>query len=139
MGGVILGLIGGIMAFIIILVALLIERFLDWSHLRRWGWLPRYHSFLQSFRRPLPAELTLFLFIAIPLLIVGLLDVLLSGWFFGFIKLVFGILVLVYCLGPANLWGQAYLSLSLLNAKDREAQLQEVLAALHVPFSGNPQ
>jgi AmpE protein len=127
------------MTFIIILLALLIERFLDWSHLRLWGWLPRYQRFLQNFGSYPPSNLYAAIFMAIPLLGVVSLNHLLSGLIFNLVQLIFEILVLLYCLGPENLWGQAYLSISLLNTKDHEVPLQQVLTALHVPFSGNPQ
>ena len=34
------------MTFIITLIALLIERFFDWNHIRKWRWFLRYQSWL---------------------------------------------------------------------------------------------
>lgn len=107
------------MTFIITLIALLIERFLHWSHLRQWRWYASYQQWLAKFSRLKHVK---YLFLAaciVPImLVVGLLNLALNGWLYGILKLLFGALILIYCLGPANLWIQIFTCINALNKKE---------------------
>lgn len=96
------------MMFIVILIALLIERFFDWSHLRNWYW---FEAIKEQVVQKLSAQspyLVLGVTIIPLLFIIAIITFLLDGFLFGFIKLLFEILILVYCLGPQNLWADAF-------------------------------
>lgn len=109
------------MAFIVTLIALLIERFFDWSHLRHWYWYTAYQRFVWK-RFPLHSSYNAYLVLAvtiIPLLIVvGLIQLLIHGWLYGFINLLFGLFILLYCMGPQNLWADAFSCLNALTQGD---------------------
>lgn len=97
------------MTFIITLIALVIERFFHWSHLRHWRWFYTFQQWLSHSRiHQLPSWI-LFLLSVLPLtVLVGVVDYFLAGWFYGILKIVWGVAVLLYCLGPSNLWVEAY-------------------------------
>ncbi|HSW93612.1 MAG TPA: regulatory signaling modulator protein AmpE [Gammaproteobacteria bacterium] len=93
------------MTFIITLIALVIERFFHWSHLRHWRWFYTFQQWLSHSRIHQFPSWALFLFCVLPLtVLVGIVDYFLSGWFYGILKIVWGVAVLLYCLGPTNLW-----------------------------------
>lgn len=96
------------MTFIVTLVGLLIERFFDWSHLRHWAWYFGYqHKVTQTLANKSP-----YIMLAVTILpllfLLALIDYALQGWMYGFIKLVFDIVIFIYCLGPKNLWADAF-------------------------------
>lgn len=96
------------MTFIITLIALLMERFFHWHYFREWRWFVKYERWLSEYSVRLPDVLRLVISLTPPLVMVGTISYLLSGIFFGLFELVFGTLVLLYCLGPDNLWVQVY-------------------------------
>lgn len=69
------------------------------------------------------------LLILLPLLLIALLNWLVSGWFFGVPALVFGILVLLFCLGPQSLEPQiqAWQEAVELGEEDRAKVLAEAI------------
>lgn len=96
------------MTFIITLISLAIERFFHWSHLRHWRWFNTYQQWLSHSRVNRLPSLVLFILALLPFtLLVGLINHFLDNWLYGILKIVFGIVILLYCLGPANLWVQA--------------------------------
>ncbi|HLB57954.1 MAG TPA: regulatory signaling modulator protein AmpE [Gammaproteobacteria bacterium] len=120
------------MTFIIVFVALIIERFFHWTHLRHWRWFTRYERWLSVRLNRLPAALILAIGIVPILFVVWLIERLVSGWFFGVAQLIFGAFVLLYCLGPNNLWFQVYRCLNGLNKEDPNPAMQEVEKAFGV-------
>lgn len=100
------------MTFIVTFISLIIERFFDWSHLRRWGWFTSYQHFVFKKVPKLPSYLSLALVILPLLLVVLLLQTILVGVLYGFLSLLFQILLLMYCLGPRNLWADAFQSIN---------------------------
>src|SRR5579872_219911 len=97
------------MTFIITLISLLIERFFHWSHLRHWRWFNVYQRWLSHSRISRLPSSVLFILALLPfILLVALINHFLHGAFYGILKIIFGIAVLVYCLGPTNIWMQVY-------------------------------
>jgi AmpE protein len=100
------------MTFIITLISLVIERFFHWSQLRQWRWFVKYqHGLSRSRVGNWPFWLLLILCVLPLLLVVGLVNQILDHWLYGILKLIFGIVVLMYCLGPSNLWVQVFASI----------------------------
>lgn len=96
------------MTFIITLISLAIERFFHWSHLRHWRWFNTYQQWLSHSRVNRLPSFVLFILALLPFtLLVGLINHFLDGWLYGVLKILFGIAILLYCLGPSNLWVQA--------------------------------
>jgi AmpE protein len=108
------------MTFIVIFIALLIERFFDWSHLRHWGWYNQYeHFILQRIPKNKKNPTMLFAAVVLPLLILMMLvEYLLTGVLYGFMSLVFDIAILIYCLGPQNLWADTFACVNALSQGD---------------------
>jgi len=98
------------MSFVVILLALFLERVLiDQDEWRRGVWLGPYLARLRGL--PLGDWLVrgvsgLVLVLTPPLLMVGLLQSWLANHWGGLPELIFGTLVLVYCLGPSSLDAQ---------------------------------
>jgi len=99
------------MVFIAILLALALERFFDWGHLRRWQWYDQYCQKINPLTAQFNSSLRLACCLAPPVLIVGLIEFILSGWMYGFLRFLFTFIVLIYCFGPVNFWAQLYDSL----------------------------
>lgn len=96
------------MTFIITLIALMMERFFHWHHLRHWRWFIDYEEKMGARLGNLPPAVILIICLLPPLIIVGLITYVLHDWFYGIFDLIFGVLVMLYCLGPENLWVQVY-------------------------------
>ncbi|RDI38452.1 regulatory signaling modulator protein AmpE [Aquicella lusitana] len=106
------------MTFIVILIALLIERFFDWSHLRQWSWYHRYENLISERLPGKSPYLTLLLTILPLLIVIAIIDISLKGWLYGFIRLLFHLFILLYCLGPQNLWADAFSCINALTQGD---------------------
>lgn len=102
------------MTFIVTLIALVIERFFDWSHLRNWVW---YTKLQQAVVRKFPGAspyLALALTIAPLLIVVSFLQFMFRTPLFGFCEFLFQLFLFLYCLGPQNLWADAYACINTL-------------------------
>lgn len=108
------------MIFLVILVALMLERFFHWHHLRHWRWVYRYEAALTR-RLHLPALVVWLITLGLPVIVVGLIHYLLRHWLYGIPDFIFNVIILLYCLGPENLWVQAYQVLAWLNKNDPDA------------------
>jgi AmpE protein len=98
------------MRFIITFVALLIERFFDWSHLRQWHW---YIALQQTVAKHFSGQSTYFLMSAsiLPVLLAFLvIHFVLNQFLYGVLDVVFQLFILLYCFGPRNLWADAFAS-----------------------------
>ncbi len=96
------------MTFFVIFIGLLVERFFDSTHLRNWQW---YNAYEHAIIARLPGKSTYITLavIIIPLMILAaLINMLLVGWLYGLLNLIFSILILLYCLGPRDLWADAF-------------------------------
>jgi len=104
---------------------LLVERFFDWSHLRYWGWYSLYQDKIAQKTPPHP-----YIILActvLPLLIViGLLQFLFKDMVYGVIELLFQIIIVLYCLGPKNLWADAFASMNALASNDKQAAVEKL-------------
>lgn len=98
------------MTCIVIFLALLIERFFDWSHLRNWRWFYHYQWLVTEHLLSLNAYLSLMIISAPILLLILLAQFLVDDWLYGFIKLIFELAILLYTLGPKNLWADPFFS-----------------------------
>jgi len=108
------------MTFIVTLIALLIERFFDWGHLRQWRWYAAYqHAMTRRFAGKSP-YLALVLTIIPLLILVLLISFFIKGLLYGFVTLLFELLVLIYCLGPQNLWADAFSCVNALVQGDKQ-------------------
>ncbi len=125
------------MTFIITLISLVIERFFHWRQLRSWRWFLNYQRWLSHSRLGnWPAFLLLILGILPLILVVGVVNYLLGGWLYGIFQLIFGVLVLMYCMGPANLWVQVYACINELNQGDPATAIERVNVAFNI---GHPE
>lgn len=109
------------MALISIILSLLLDRALRHLHdLRDLSWFEHYSRVLYNFVRFDNGVLKLVLILALPLVVIGLLQFVLYEILFGLPGFVFGIVVLIYCLGPACLSSdiEAYLDARSLGDDD---------------------
>src|SRR5688572_4493351 len=100
------------MSFFAIFIALTIERFFDWSHVRSWTWLTVYARFVDQ---KLPHSSPTIIFAAIILTLVSvviLIQAALSEVIYGFPSFLFKLFTLLYCLGP-KIYGQTFLLVSM--------------------------
>jgi AmpE protein len=127
------------MTFIVTLVALLVERFFDWSHLRRWQWYYRWQHLVMQ-RLPGKSALLVLVVCILPLMIVaGLIDYLLHGLLFGVFEFIFQLAVLLFCLGPQNLWADSFASINALAQGDTTLAVEKFKNAFGVAESGSIQ
>jgi membrane protein required for beta-lactamase induction len=92
------------MALISIILSLLLDRALRHLHdLRDLSWFEHYTSFLAGFIKKESGLVKLIVVLLLPLSIVLVIQLLLMDLLFGLPYFVFGIFVLLYCLGPACL------------------------------------
>ncbi len=120
------------MMFIVILVALIIERFFDWSHLRQWGW---FVIAQQKLLTKIPVKspyLALILSIMPLLLVILLLQFLLLGVLYGFVQLIFQLIILLYCLGPRNFWADAFACIHALTQGDAQYAAEKLKACFGI-------
>lgn len=127
------------MTFIVTLIALIIERFFHWGRLRHWRWFYQYQRLLIS-KISNWSSYTLLAISILPLLIiVGLIDSLLGNSLHGILKIIFGVLVLLYCMGPDNLWLQTFNCLSELHKEDPKLAIDRAQSAFGIAAPENSQ
>lgn len=106
------------MKFIVVLVAMLVERFFDWSHIRQWRWFEKCQHYV-THKLPAQSPYLVLAVSIIPLvMLVAIADFALHGVLYGFVKLLFELFVLIYCLGPQNLWADTFSSINALEQGD---------------------
>jgi AmpE protein len=127
------------MTFIITLVSLIMERFFHWTQLRTWRWFGQYQRWLGTRIGNWPSAVLLIVCILPLVLVVGVINCLLAGWLYGVLKLLFGIAVLMYCLGPKNLWVQVYSCITELHKEDPKAVIDQVQSSFGVSATSNSQ
>lgn len=124
--------------FIVILVALLVERFFNWSHLRQWNW---YGVFERKVMEKFPG--------ASPYVILGatilppvfgllVMQLLFSSMAYGFPWLLVQLVVVLYCLGPKNLWADAFASITSLTSGSAQAAADTLKSTFNVKPTNQP-
>lgn len=127
------------MSFVAILVALLLERFFDCSHLRNWSW---YAKFKNLVAEKLPGQSPFLVLAACVLpifIVVGLIKLIIAQIFFGFLILALRVAVLLYCFGPRNLWADTYACIGALSEKDATDTEQKLKNTFGITDLSNPQ
>lgn len=127
------------MTFIVTLIALLIERFFDWSHLRHWNWFGAYQRNLIKRFPGQPPYVLLAITVAPLVLGVLIISLLLTGALYGLLSLIFQLGVLLYCLGPQNLWADTFASIAALTQGDSAKALEKLKAAFGINEVSNVQ
>lgn len=120
------------MTFLVLLIALLIERFFDWGHLRHWQW---YGVLQRKVAERLPSKqpwLVLAASILPILIVVGIVSCLLTNVLYGVVALVFQLAIVLYCLGPQNLWADTFACLNALTKGDAKAASEKLQALFGV-------
>lgn len=120
------------MTFIMILVALIVERFFNWNHIRNWQWFSYYQRFLNKYISAWPKDLVLVFYIVPPLLLVALINTALTDLLYDVLKIIFGIIVLMYCLGPRNLWVEVYAIINDLHKEDPKSAVERAQASFNI-------
>lgn len=120
------------MTFIVTLIALLIERFFDWSHLRHWNWFALLQCRIME-RIPNVSPYAVLACTIIPLLLaVEIVQLLLNDTLYGFPQLIFQVVVLLYCFGPKNLWADAYACINAMLQGDAKFASEKLKASFGI-------
>lgn len=127
------------MTFIITIISLVIERFFHWSHLRHWRWFHRYQSWLNTRISNWPSYLLLAICVLPLMIVVGVINCVLAGWLYGILQLIFGVIVLLYCMGPNNLWVQTFACISELHQEDPKIAVDRAQSAFSLPIPESSQ
>lgn len=127
------------MTFIAILIAVVIERFFDWSHIRAWHW---FSALQKKITNKIPGQspyVALAVTIVPFVLIVAAINLLLTGVLFGFPKLIFQLVILLGCLGSRNLWADAFDCMNALTQGDALHATDKLKASFDIAEVSNPQ
>lgn len=100
------------MTLLVTFIALLIERFFDWTHLRQWIWFEAYLNVVAKKFPNLSGMLLFVLGVLPPLILVAILQFSLQGVLYGLLSLIFQVLIVLYCFGPANFWADAFVCIN---------------------------
>lgn len=114
------------MTFVIVLIALVIERFFDWSHLRHWNWYYSYEEAMMKRFEGKSPNLMLAIIIVPLLIVVWLVNLILKSFLFGFLGWLFGLAIFIYCLGPKNLWADMFSSLNELTQGNTQVDTEKL-------------
>lgn len=126
------------MSFIAIFIALLIERFFDCSHLRYWGWYIKYQNVVMS-KLTGKSPYMVLAGIVVPILLAILLaGYLVGGMDFGFVKLFFSIVVILYCFGPRNLWADTFVCLNAFSEGDAAIAEEKLKVTFGIAKASDP-
>lgn len=127
------------MSFSALFIALLIERFFDCSHLRRWDWFGKYQRLILQ-KLPGKSALVSLAAIVLPLTLgVFVIEHILSHTFFGFVRLAVSVLIILYCFGPRNLWADTYACLTAMTEGDAAALAEKLKVSFGITDTSNPQ
>jgi len=127
------------MTFIVTLIALLIERFFDWSHLRKWNWYTNYQQAVMKRFAGTSSFVVLAITIVPLLIIVAILQSILKTPLFGLIELLFQLFLFLYCLGPQNLWADSYSCINALVHGEPQAAAEKLKMSFGVTDSSSRQ
>lgn len=128
------------MTFIVVLIALLVERFFDWSHLRNWNW---FYGLQRSVIGKFPqlSAYVVILLSVIPLLAgLGIIYYFIQGLLYGFITLLLNLFIILYCLGPQNLWADTFGAINQMQQGDTQLAQDKLSATFGIPLTvSDPQ
>lgn len=127
------------MMFIVMLLALLVERFFDFSHVRRWHWFILYERMIAERTVGLSPYLAIILILTPLLVAVFMVSMSLDGLMYGFVKFLFQLVVLIFCLGPNNLWADAFASINAILQSDPELAKEKLKMTLGVEDLEDPK
>src|SRR5438128_2582958 len=118
------------MTFLITLIALVIERFFHWRQFRQWRWFTVYQRWLSHSRANRWSSFLLVLLCVLPpVLLVALINYFLNGVLYGTLKFIFGLLIVLYSLGPQNVWMQIYSGMNELNKESPQNAIDQINAS----------
>lgn len=120
------------MTFVIACLALLVERFFDWSHLRHWRWVAGLKGYFAARMQNQSTNVIIAATILPVVLGVWFIQFLLEGVLFGFASLVFDLVVLLYCFGPKNLWADTFAAVNAISNGDMAAAKEKLRSAFDV-------
>ncbi len=120
------------MSFIVILIALLIERYFDWSHLRQWGWYVALERLVTQKLSGVSPYVLLTAVLAPPILLVMFLQYMFSGLMFGFLWFVASLILVLFCFGPKNLWADAYASINSVTSQPADKASETLRSTFNV-------
>jgi AmpE protein len=114
------------MTFIITFIALLIERFFDWSHLRNWNWYAAYQQKIAKRCSGISPYFVLAIIILPLLIAVFFIQWALQDVLFGFGEILFQLFIFLYCLGPQNFWADTFACVNALVQGDSQAAAEKL-------------
>lgn len=112
------------MTFIAVFIALLIERFFDWSNFRGWQWYERIQRLVYNRLTNQSPYLILAIQMLPFVIAIALIECTLQGWWYGFLKLLFQFAILLYCMGPKNLWADTFIHINSIEHGDIPAPVE---------------
>lgn len=127
------------MSFTAIFIALLLERFFDFSHLRQLGWFGLFQR-LVSQKLPGQSPYVILAATILPLVLaVVIIQLALDDAIFGFLNLGFSTLVILYCLGPRNLWADIFDTTTSLSSGDAASAKTKLMTDFGISNVTNEQ
>lgn len=120
------------MTFIVVLIALLVERFFDWSHLRQWSWYAKCENFAMQKIKGASPYLVLAAAILPLMIALAMVDLVLGSVLYGLLSLILQLFVLLYCFGPRNLWADAFAALNAITKGDAQAAADKLKSTFHI-------
>lgn len=120
------------MTFVVTLIALVVERFFDWSHIRNWNWFLQFERYIAQRLQGKHAGLILAASVLPIALLAALLAYILHDFLYGVMGLVFDLCVLLYCFGPRNLWAEV-----MGNPKIAQPVADKVFGVKNIFIAGN--
>lgn len=127
------------MTFIVTLIALVIERFFDWSHLRKWQWYSNYQRAIIKRFPGKPPYFALAVTIVPLLLAVLIVQLSLKHVLFGMAEFLFQLFLFLYCLGPQNLWADTFACINALVKGDLPLASEKMKASFGVTDNGTKE
>lgn len=127
------------MSFCAIFIALLLERFFDYSHLRHWRWFPAYQKFILGKCVGKSPAIVLAALIGLALIGLFIVEVLMAGVLFGFVKLFISFAIILYCFGPRNLWADIFACLIDIANGDARGLVEKLKVSFGVVPTNGPE
>lgn len=124
--------------FMVVLIGLLVERFFDWSHIRQWFWFDAYQA---AWLKRMPGQsawLALALVLLPLIILVWLINLLIAGWLYGLLTMVFQAVILLYCLGPKNFWVDAFVCIHAIMQGDTVSAESQSKALFNLSVANEP-
>lgn len=125
------------MIFFASLIALIAERFFHWGQLRQWRWFETCQSWFNTKINHSNPSMMLAVYVLPIAIAIGIVSWILCPWWMGLLHILFGAAVLLYCLGPGNLWADAYQVLADFSKGDMKQGKDYAQTAFGVSTSGN--